>query len=45
MTMELGVALPTSGPLASPSAIARVAREAERLGYAALWTYERPMAG
>jgi probable F420-dependent oxidoreductase len=39
--MELGVALPTSGPLASPEGIARVAREAERLGYAALWTYER----
>ena len=39
--MELGVALPTSGPLASPQNIARVAQEAERLGYAALWTYER----
>ena len=39
--MELGVALPTSGPLASPANIARVAREAEDLGYAALWTYER----
>jgi probable F420-dependent oxidoreductase len=39
--MELGIALPTSGPLASPANIARVAQEAERLGYAALWTYER----
>jgi probable F420-dependent oxidoreductase len=39
--MELGVALPTSGSLASPANIARIAREAERLGYAALWTYER----
>jgi probable F420-dependent oxidoreductase len=39
--MELGVALPTSGALASPANIARVAREAERLGYDALWTYER----
>jgi probable F420-dependent oxidoreductase len=39
--MELGLALPTSGALASPANIARMAREAERLGYAALWTYER----
>ena len=45
--MELGVGLPTSGDIASPENIARVAREAERLGYDALWTYERllrPMA-
>src|SRR5215475_1040885 len=39
--VELGVALPTSGPQTSPDTIVRVAREAERLGYAALWTYER----
>jgi probable F420-dependent oxidoreductase len=39
--MDLGVALPTSGPLASPVNIARVALEAEELGYAAVWTYER----
>jgi probable F420-dependent oxidoreductase len=39
--MELGVGLPTSGRLATPEHIARVAREAERLGYATLWTYER----
>jgi len=39
--MELGVSLPTSGPLASPANIVRVAQEAERLGYAAVWTYER----
>jgi probable F420-dependent oxidoreductase len=39
--MELGLSLPTSGKLASPANIARVAQEAERLGYAALWTYER----
>jgi probable F420-dependent oxidoreductase len=39
--MELGVALPTSGPLAAPQHIVRIAQEAERLGYAALWTYER----
>lgn len=39
--MELGIALPTSGPLAGPAAIARVAREAEQLGYDSVWTYER----
>jgi probable F420-dependent oxidoreductase len=45
--MELGVALPTSGRQASPANIVRIAQEAERLGYAAVWTYERllrPMA-
>jgi alkanesulfonate monooxygenase SsuD/methylene tetrahydromethanopterin reductase-like flavin-dependent oxidoreductase (luciferase family) len=39
--MELGLALPTSGPQTSPETIVKVAKEAERLGYAALWTYER----
>jgi probable F420-dependent oxidoreductase len=39
--MELGVTLPTSGPYAGPEAIVRVAREAEALGYASVWTYER----
>jgi probable F420-dependent oxidoreductase len=39
--MELGIALPTSGRLASPANIVRIAREAEQMGYAALWTYER----
>ena len=39
--MELGIGLPTSGPLAAPANIAAVAKEAEQLGYDALWTYER----
>jgi probable F420-dependent oxidoreductase len=39
--MKLGVALPTSGPLANPANIARVAQEAEQLGYDSVWTYER----
>jgi probable F420-dependent oxidoreductase len=39
--VELGIALPTSGALASGPNIKRVAQEAERLDYAALWTYER----
>jgi probable F420-dependent oxidoreductase len=39
--MDLGVALPTSGVFASTGAIVRIAQEAERLGYAAVWTYER----
>src|SRR5690242_19670438 len=39
--MDLGLALPVAGPQASPETIVRVAKEAERLGYAALWTFER----
>ncbi len=39
--MDLGIALPTSGPHASPSGILKIAQEAECLGYAAVWTYER----
>ena len=39
--MELGIALPTSGALASPANIVRFAQEVENFGYDALWTYER----
>ena len=39
--MELGIGLPTAGRHASPANIARVAREAEQLGYASVWTFER----
>jgi len=39
--VEFGVGLPTTGPLATPMNIVRVAREAERLGYAAVWVGER----
>ena len=39
--MDLGVALPVSAPFASPEAIARVAQQAESLGYGAVWTHER----
>jgi probable F420-dependent oxidoreductase len=39
--MDLGIALPTSAPYASPEAIVQVAQAAEDLGYTAVWTYER----
>jgi alkanesulfonate monooxygenase SsuD/methylene tetrahydromethanopterin reductase-like flavin-dependent oxidoreductase (luciferase family) len=40
--MDLGIGLPTANtPLTAPTAIVRLAREAERLGYAAVWTFER----
>ncbi|WP_433376672.1 TIGR03619 family F420-dependent LLM class oxidoreductase [Actinoplanes sp. CA-142083] len=39
--MEIGLALPTAGPQTSPDTIIRVAKEAERLGFSALWTFER----
>lgn len=41
IVVELGIALPTAGDKASPTAIVRIAQEAERLGYAAVWTFER----
>jgi probable F420-dependent oxidoreductase len=39
--MDLGISLPTYGPEVPPETIALVAVEAERMGYAAVWTYER----
>lgn len=39
--MELGVGLPTCGSVASPEAIGRVAEQAERIGLATVWTFER----
>jgi probable F420-dependent oxidoreductase len=39
--MDLGIALPTSARYASPEAIVQVAQAAEKLGYTAVWTYER----
>jgi len=40
--MDLGISLPThNAPLTSPQAILRIAQDAERLGYTAVWTYER----
>nr|ATY46588.1 monooxygenase [Micromonospora sp. HK160111] len=46
--MDIGVALPSAGPLANRENLIRFARAAESLGYASLWTYERllrPVAG
>lgn len=39
--MELGVGLPTCGSVASPEAIGRVAEQAEGIGLATVWTFER----
>jgi probable F420-dependent oxidoreductase len=39
--MDYGLGLPTSGPAASPGAILEAALEAERIGLATVWTYER----
>lgn len=39
--MKLGVALPTAGAWASAESQLRVARDAESMGYASLWTLQR----
>lgn len=41
--MKLGLVLPSSGPEASPQAIAATAEGAERIGLASVWTFERLM--
>jgi probable F420-dependent oxidoreductase len=41
VTLTLGVAPPTSGSKASPKTISQVAEGAERIGLAAVWTFER----
>ncbi len=40
-TMKFGISLPTSAPFTPPQDITRVAMEAERMGYASVWTFER----
>lgn len=39
--MRIGFAAPMSGPWATPDTAVHVARTAEQLGYASLWTYQR----
>jgi probable F420-dependent oxidoreductase len=39
--MRIGFSLPNGGPLATPAAIAAIARRAEDLAYDTLWTFER----
>ncbi|WP_127125254.1 TIGR03619 family F420-dependent LLM class oxidoreductase [Georgenia sp. SYP-B2076] len=39
--MDIGFALPVSGSWATPRNVAEVARRAEALGYASVWTFQR----
>lgn len=39
--MELGIGLPVAGTFASTQAIAQIAKRADELDYAAVWTFER----
>jgi probable F420-dependent oxidoreductase len=43
MAIEIGVALPQAGTLASRQAIIQTAQAAERLGFASVWTHEHLM--
>jgi probable F420-dependent oxidoreductase len=43
--MRIGVGAPISGAWAGPENLARVAEEAEGLGYASLWTLQRLLVG
>src|SRR5690348_5978557 len=40
----LGFGLPVSGRWATPDTIRRIARRAEELGYASLWTFQRVLS-
>ncbi|WP_028066833.1 TIGR03619 family F420-dependent LLM class oxidoreductase [Solirubrobacter soli] len=42
--MRIGFGLPVSGPWATPETILHVARRAEELGYASLWTFQRVLS-
>jgi probable F420-dependent oxidoreductase len=42
--MQIGFALPVSGSWATPDNVLTVARRAEQLGYASLWTFQRLLA-
>ncbi|PZS28737.1 MAG: LLM class F420-dependent oxidoreductase [Pseudonocardiales bacterium] len=39
--MDLGVGLPVSGAWATPANMRRIATQAEEMGYASLWTFQR----
>jgi len=39
--MQIGLGAPVSGSWATPAALVEVARRAEALGYASLWTFQR----
>jgi probable F420-dependent oxidoreductase len=41
---RLGFGLPVSGDWATPDTIRRIARRAEELGYASLWTFQRVLS-
>src|ERR1700754_3935908 len=43
--MHIGLGAPVSGAWASPENLARVATEAEELGYESLWTLQRLLVG
>ena len=40
---RIGFGLPVAGPWATPETIVHVARRAEELGYASLWTFQRTL--
>ena len=44
MTAQLGFGLPVSGRWATPETIRHIARRAEELGYASLWTFQRVLS-